>query len=127
MTSRVVTAGLRSRLGLQNPALIFFRSEHEICAVRVPSAPVSMLFSPPGGCAALPRGMGSNDEAERLTVNKDPPKRRSLGRGYHISCQTFVVPQSGLIKLCMQLITSCLRKGLAPGFWGPRTGPVVRK
>lgn len=45
MTSRVATAGLRSSLGLQNRALMFFRSGHEICAGRVPSAPVSTLVS----------------------------------------------------------------------------------
>lgn len=56
MTSRVVTMGPRSSLGLQNPALIFFRSAHEICAGRVPSAPVSMLVSRLAN--ALPCRMG---------------------------------------------------------------------
>lgn len=61
---------------------------------------------------------GPDDEAERLTCgqNHPPPPRTAITRqriDYHISCQTFVVLESGLIKLCMQLITSGLREGLA--------------
>lgn len=52
----------------------------------------------------------------------------SPGRGYHIGRQTFVVLQSGLIKLCMQLVDHILpAKRTRARLWGPRTGLVVRK
>lgn len=58
---------------------------------------------------------GPNDEAERLTVVKNPETTITKAEEGHSSCQTFLVLQSGLIKLCMQSITSCLRtKDLCP-------------
>lgn len=59
--------------------------------------------------------------SDLMVVKIPPPPRTAIFRqriDYHISCEAFVVLESGLIKLCMQLITSVLREGLATGVGG---------
>lgn len=109
-------------LTLQNPALIIFRSAHEICADRLPSVPVPVLVF------LLAAGLRCNARWAQWRVRATDYRER---------CWTTIINQSVAVSLCraakradqtlhvVDHVLSARRTSL--WCWGPKTGPVVRK